>query len=84
MMCVACCHAMMWFACVQKLEGELKQSYATKNFTLKSGLLEIEKKYRASIYGHEELEVGVGGGKFMVREHWVQSEQCRLAVGAVG
>lgn len=32
---------------VQFLEQELKQSYTTKNFTLKSGLLELEKQYRA-------------------------------------
>eukprot|EP00198_Chlamydomonas_reinhardtii_P010266 XP_001699603.1 predicted protein [Chlamydomonas reinhardtii] len=31
---------------VQRLEGELQRSYATKNFTLKNGLLEIEKAYR--------------------------------------
>lgn len=31
---------------VQRLEVELKQSYATKNFTLKNGLLDIEKRYR--------------------------------------
>ncbi len=30
----------------QRLEGELQRSYATKNFTLKNGLLEIEKAYR--------------------------------------
>lgn len=30
----------------QFLEHELKQSYTTKNFTLKSGLLELEKQYR--------------------------------------
>ncbi|KAL6764159.1 hypothetical protein V8C86DRAFT_1677915 [Haematococcus lacustris] len=41
---------------VQRLEAELKQSYASKNFTLKSGLLEIEKRYRDAIYGREELE----------------------------
>jgi hypothetical protein len=36
------------FFCVhlQFLEHELKQSYTTKNFTLKSGLLELEKQYR--------------------------------------
>eukprot|EP00878_Enallax_costatus_P033253 GHUV01036659.1.p1 GENE.GHUV01036659.1~~GHUV01036659.1.p1 ORF type:complete len:418 (+),score=202.88 GHUV01036659.1:253-1506(+) len=32
---------------VKFLEHELKQSYTTKNFTLKSGLLELEKQYRA-------------------------------------
>jgi hypothetical protein len=31
---------------LQFLEHELKQSYTTKNFTLKSGLLELEKQYR--------------------------------------
>ncbi|KXZ53993.1 hypothetical protein GPECTOR_5g105 [Gonium pectorale] len=31
---------------VQRLEVELQRSYATKNFTLKNGLLEIEKAYR--------------------------------------
>jgi hypothetical protein len=31
---------------LQFLEHELKQSYTTKNFTLKSGLLELEKTYR--------------------------------------
>ncbi|KAG2486989.1 hypothetical protein HYH03_014361 [Edaphochlamys debaryana] len=31
---------------IQRLEGELQRSYATKNFTLKNGLLEIEKAYR--------------------------------------
>lgn len=35
------------FAAPQFLEHELKQSYTTKNFTLKSGLLELEKQYRA-------------------------------------
>jgi hypothetical protein len=32
---------------VQFLSEELKQSYTTKNFTLKSGLLDLEKQYRA-------------------------------------
>ncbi len=41
----------------QKLELDLKQSYATKNFTLKQGLLDLEKKYRAHIYGHPDMEV---------------------------
>lgn len=33
----------------QFLEVELKQSYATKNFTLKNALLELEKQYRQYI-----------------------------------
>eukprot|EP00955_Chlamydomonas_euryale_P044610 352927-Chlamydomonas_euryale.AAC.6 len=37
--------------CRQRLEAELKQSYATKNFTLKSGLLEMEKAHRARFQG---------------------------------
>eukprot|EP00798_Chlamydomonas_sp_ICE-L_P021522 gene21522-28509_t len=41
---------------VQKLEGELKQSYATKNYTLKSGLLDIEKRYRDYIYASPDVE----------------------------
>jgi hypothetical protein len=32
---------------LQFLSEELKQSYTTKNFTLKSGLLDLEKQYRA-------------------------------------
>jgi hypothetical protein len=32
---------------MQFLSEELKQSYTTKNFTLKSGLLDLEKQYRA-------------------------------------
>ncbi|KAF6255821.1 hypothetical protein COO60DRAFT_1627408 [Scenedesmus sp. NREL 46B-D3] len=32
---------------VQFLSEELKQSYTTKNFTLKTGLLDLEKQYRA-------------------------------------
>jgi hypothetical protein len=31
------------------LEHELKQSYTTKNFTVKSGLLDLEKQYRPHI-----------------------------------
>ncbi len=31
---------------VQRLEAELQRSYATKNYSLKTGLLEIEKAYR--------------------------------------
>ncbi|GAX82274.1 hypothetical protein CEUSTIGMA_g9703.t1 [Chlamydomonas eustigma] len=41
---------------VQKLEAELKQSYATKNFTLRDGLLEIEKNYRDFIHQSEDVE----------------------------
>lgn len=44
------CHA-------QRLEVELKQSYATKNFTLRDGLLEIEKNYRDFIHQSEDVEV---------------------------
>lgn len=29
---------------VQRLEAELKQSYATKNYAVKTGLLDLEKK----------------------------------------
>ncbi len=43
---------------VQKLESELKQSYATKNYTLKSGLLDIEKRFRGFIYASQDVEVG--------------------------
>ena len=39
----------------QRLEGELRQSYATKNFTLRSGLMEIEKVYRDYIESKEEV-----------------------------
>ena len=42
----------------QKLEAELKQSYATKNYTLKSGLLDIEKRFRSFIYASQDVEVG--------------------------
>jgi hypothetical protein len=31
------------------LEAELKASYATKNFTIKNALLELEKRHRAAI-----------------------------------
>ncbi|GLI62793.1 hypothetical protein VaNZ11_005541 [Volvox africanus] len=41
---------------VQRLEGELQRSYATKNFTLKSGLLEIEKAYRDFISGSPAVQ----------------------------
>jgi hypothetical protein len=34
---------------LQRLESELKASYATKNFTIKNGMLEIEKQYRITI-----------------------------------
>ena len=48
----------LWFVLwAQRLEAELKQSYATKNFTLRDGLLEIEKRYRAFIYKSEDAEV---------------------------
>lgn len=36
---------------------ELKQSYATKNFSLRDGLLEIEKNYRDFIHQSEDVEV---------------------------
>jgi hypothetical protein len=39
------------------LEAELKQSYATKNFTLRDGLLEIEKNYRDFIHQSKDVEV---------------------------
>ena len=41
----------------QRLEVELKQSYATKNFSLRDGLLEIEKNYRDFIHQSEDVEV---------------------------
>lgn len=44
-------------AWLQRLELELKQSYATKNFTLKSGLMEIEKSYHDFIHAREDVEV---------------------------
>lgn len=40
----------------QVLQAELKQSYSTKNFALKSGVLEVEKRYRDLIYGSEALQ----------------------------
>ena len=49
----------------QRLEDELKQSYATKNFTVKSGLLEIEKKYRHFIYSSHDVEVGCVGERVL-------------------
>lgn len=49
----------------QRLEDELKQSYATKNFTVKSGLLEIEKKYRHFIYSSHDVEVGCVGKRVL-------------------
>ena len=41
---------------MQVLQAELKQSYATKNFALKSGMLELEKKYRDLVYGCEAVQ----------------------------
>ncbi|KAF5836285.1 hypothetical protein DUNSADRAFT_6162 [Dunaliella salina] len=41
---------------VARLEVELRQSYSTKNFTLKSGLLDIEKRHREFIYDNPDIE----------------------------
>ncbi|MEW5316426.1 MAG: hypothetical protein WDW38_007801 [Sanguina aurantia] len=41
---------------ILKLEAELKQSYSTKNFTVKSGLLDIEKAYRDFIDSHKDVQ----------------------------
>jgi hypothetical protein len=43
--------------CVQRLEAELRQSYQTKNYTLKNGLLEIEKEYHDFIHARADVEV---------------------------
>jgi hypothetical protein len=60
----------------QFLEAELKQSYATKNFTVKSGLLELEKLYRSRIDEQPDMAalwadvtvLLVGGGVGGLRE----------------
>lgn len=56
----SCCqaHGIMLPRCPtasQFLEVELKNSYSTKNFTLKKELLELEKQYRAHIAGNEAM-----------------------------
>ncbi|KAG1670445.1 hypothetical protein FOA52_010181 [Chlamydomonas sp. UWO 241] len=41
---------------VVRLEAELRQSYQTKNYTLKNGLLEIEKEYHDFIHARADVE----------------------------
>jgi hypothetical protein len=50
-------HKICYLCAVQRLEVELRQSYSTKNFTLKSGLLDIEKRHRDFIYENPAIEV---------------------------
>lgn len=46
LLCVRVVHARVCiYGMLQRLEVELKQSYSTKNYAVKSGLLEVEKKW---------------------------------------
>lgn len=63
--------------CVQVLEHDLKQSYTTKNFTLKSGLLELEKRYRSD--DSLKADTAMQFGHSTIIKARLQAAYCRAA-----